>query len=380
MADLKSSANENSNSDSNENESQQIYVLEAQELAKYRLRHLKQSFDEYVSSLESYTQRHYLIVAVCCVVIFFGFIIVILKLEGKESLLYNFQAIQSFSASLISGGSLAVYGSSILFSRDKKEEADESKNEPKNEAIQLCTERELGRKIDKTTKKLRDKKNSLEVAKAWQSIWLSIASVAVLILVGFDFFSLLPDIKYFDIGLDLFISLIGSYLLYGISVLFAVLTNPREKSEEYHFSLFFIVIPCALSTGLMEGNEGIIRIICCAFAPCIFKKDGHWIKEVYLSPEERLEVMYLLRGLNPNIFETDLGVKKFCEELIENHNENVNESSPLIPKTTFIEKVNYIESDANRKVLNEYFYLGEALTECLKNQIDPNQPQRKPKD
>src|SRR3954451_8339037 len=78
-----------------------ILELEARELAKHRLRHLKDSFEEYISVYDNYLQRHYLIVALCGVVILIGVVIIILKVEGKESLLNSFKAIQSSFASLI---------------------------------------------------------------------------------------------------------------------------------------------------------------------------------------------------------------------------------------------------------------------------------------
>ena len=79
-------------------------MLEQRELAKHRLRQLKDSFEAYTAVYNNYLQRHYLILALCSVVILIGIIIVFLKLVGKESLLNTFKAIQSSFASVVSGG------------------------------------------------------------------------------------------------------------------------------------------------------------------------------------------------------------------------------------------------------------------------------------
>ncbi|RIA81252.1 hypothetical protein C1645_790831 [Glomus cerebriforme] len=380
MADSKSSVKRKS--DSSKDEPQQIHIieLEAQELAKHRLRHLKDSFEEYNSLYKDYLQRHYLIISLCGVVSLFGIVIVFLKAEGKESLLYSFKALQSSFASLISGGSIIAFGSSILFP-DKKASSDDSKDEPKVDAIRLCIERDLGEILDKTTKKLREKKDNLERAKSWQSIWAILGSIVVLFLVGIDFFGFLPDVKYIDIGLDCFLSLTGVYFLSCACILNSVLSNPIEKLEKNHLILFFLVIPCAYFDGLIRDEISISKILKYTFRPR--EDDEHWIKEAYLSSDEKVEIMYLLRGLNPDLFH--LRVKKFCKEIKEESisAEYSTEETPLIVsqpvdstgQLEFIKSVNEIKSEANRKVLNKYFSLGEALAECLEN---PQNSQRVP--
>ncbi len=363
MIDSKSSVK--GKSDSSKDEPQQILELEAQELAKHRLRHLKDSFEEYNDVYTNYLHRHYLIVSLCGVVILFGIIIFFLKAKGKESLLHSFKALQSSFASLISGGSIIGFGSRIFFSNKKT--SDDSKDEPKKEAIRLCIKGNLGEKLDKTTKKLLDKKGNLERAMSWQSIWAIFGSIVVLFLVGIDFFGFLPNIKYIDMGLDVVLSVTGVCFSYCACVLQSVLSEPIEELEKSRLKLFFTVIPCAWMDGLMYSDEiTILTIMDYAIHPKKSRNEP-WVKESYLSSDERVEIMVLLRGLNPDI--SHLGVDKFYKELMIP--ENPTEKSPLV--VGFIDSVNEIESKARQEVLEKYFILGEALAECLKNQ-------RKPKD
>ncbi|PKY55289.1 hypothetical protein RhiirA4_474634 [Rhizophagus irregularis] len=358
-------------SDSSKNGPLEIDKLEARELAKHRLRQLTESNDEYRSLYDCFLQWHYLIVSVCGVVALFGITIAILKLMEKEILLDVFRLLQSSFASIISGGSIIALGSSYFFFDNDK---DESKNEPKDEVIQLCMKGDLGEKLETTTMTLREKKNDLEQAMSWQSIWAIHASIAVLLLVGIDYFGLLPDIKYLDVGLDFLLSLTGIYYLFCECILKSVLSNPREELEQNHLILFLFVIPCALSVGLLESNETRIWTIIFYFFRPYASKDRNWIKEVYLSRDEKVEIAYLLRGLDPDI--SLLKVKKFNEELNENTPLQYNKKSVDDKSKSFIESVNDIEFNANQQIFEEYYNLGEALEKCLRGNVSPGYSQR----
>ncbi|POG74281.1 hypothetical protein GLOIN_2v1873721 [Rhizophagus irregularis DAOM 181602=DAOM 197198] len=324
-------------SDSSKNGPLEIDKLEARELAKHRLRQLTESNDEYRSLYDCFLQWHYLIVSVCGVVALFGITIAILKLMEKEILLDVFRLLQSSFASIISGGSIIALGSSYFFFDNDK---DESKNEPKDEVIQLCMKGDLGEKLETTTMTLREKRNDLEQAMSWQSIWAIHASIVVLLLVGIDYFGLLPDIKYLDVGLDFLLSLTGIYYLF-----------------------------C-----LLESDETRIWTIIFYFFRPYASKDRNWIKEVYLSRDEKVEIAYLLRGLDPDI--SLLKVKKFNEELNENTPLQYNKKSVDDKSKSFIESVNDIEFNANQQIFEEYYNLGEALEKCLRGNVSPGYSQR----
>lgn len=336
--------------DSDSNKSQhQIQVLEANELARCRLHYLKKSFKQYNSLYEGYLHQHYLFVTLSGVVVLFGFIIIFLKFEGQQSLLYSFKFIQSGFASVVSGGGIIGFGSTILFSKNGASDGS-TKDEFKDEAIRLCVERDLGEKIDKTTKKLREKKYALQTAKSWQAIWSIYASIIVLILVGIDFFGFLPDIEYIDIGLDLLLSLGGMYFFGCVCMLYILLSTPRDKLEKNRFILYVFVVPCAFWDGLISTDG------------------DHWVKEVYLSQDERAEIMYLLRGVNPEI--SHLRIERFYNELKSNL---PSEKTPLMNdkqdkhKTDFVNSIDQIESKARQEVLIKYFELGEELSKWLNN-------------
>ncbi|RGB33742.1 hypothetical protein C1646_669105 [Rhizophagus diaphanus] len=268
-------------SDSSKNEPLEIDKLEAQELAKHRIRHLIESNEEYCSLYDCFLQWHYLIVSVCGVVALFGIIIAILKFMEKEILLDGFRLLQSSFASIISGGGIIALGSNYFFLNKDK---DESKSEPKDEVIQLY------------------------------------------------FFGLLLDIKYLDVGLDILLSLTGIY---------------------------YLVCECILKP--------------------YASKDRHWIKEVYLSPDKKVEIAYLLCGLNPDI--SLLRVNKFYKEL---RLSTATEKTPLLlhtkksidDKSEFIESVNDIEYKANRQIFEEFFYLGAVLAKCLGGEVPSKYSQR----
>ncbi|CAG8663551.1 4165_t:CDS:2 [Rhizophagus irregularis] len=280
--------------------------------------------------------------------------------------------LQSSFASLSSGAGIIAYGSDIFFPK-KKARANESKDEPndgpndepKAEVIRLSIERNLGEKLDRTTNKLRDKRHDLEKAMSWLSIWAIFASIIILLLVGIDFFGLLPDIKYLDIGLDLFLSITGAYCLFCTHTLKTVLTSPRGKLESSHLILFVFVIPCASLVGLLDDDVWIGSIIFGFFAPCYYK-GKHWVKEVYLSPDEKVEIQYLLHGLNPDL--SLLRINKFCKEFIlENP---ANES-----KSKFVEKVNEIESKSKKEILYKHFELGKALVDHIFSEAEDKSPE-----
>jgi hypothetical protein len=256
MIDSKSSTNGKSNS--SEEESQHVvYVLEERELAKHRLCHLKDSYDEYLTTYNQYLIQHKLIIALCGVVILFGIVIAFLKIVGKEDLLYSFKAIQSYFVSLVSVGSIVAFGGKFLFS-DKKPPTGNTKCDPKNDAIRLCIKGELGEKIDDTTKKLVRRKINLGRAKSMQTIWATLSSIVVLFLVGVDYYGFLPG-KYLSIGLDCFLSLTGIYFLICACIFYCILSYPREEVEKNNFILYFFVIPCAFLGVLWKRTMIMIR-------------------------------------------------------------------------------------------------------------------------
>ncbi|CAG8552432.1 9090_t:CDS:1 [Racocetra fulgida] len=358
-----------------DNDVKTIHALEEEELAKHLLRHLKDVYEEYLDIFDKFLKRHYLIVALSGVVTLFGIVILVLKFYGMEGLLYSFKAVQSSFASLVSGGSIIAFGGSFLFTSSEKPTIDVQENDPKDGAIKLCIERRLWEKLEETIKKLRKKRELLETVLGYQAFWSVMASIVVLILVGADFLGLYPDNIYVGIGLNCLLSLAGIYFIYCAFRLYSVVSTPRKVLQRNRWVFFLFVVPCSLMVGLTEWNWMILYY---AITPRILwgKKDGknksledlQLIEDVNLSPDDKVEILCLLRGLNPDI--SHMRIERFCDELgIDKYPElipllgtnNMNYSS----KSGFIESINKIESQAKNEIFEKYFYLGESLVKCL---------------
>src|ERR1051325_108128 len=123
------------------------------------LRKLKKISDEYKSLFDKCLYRNKLIAVFCGVVVLFGTIIIFLKIEERETLLYSFQAIRSF-ASLISGSSILALGISILSKQPTTPEVAE--NYPDSTIIDRCVKAKLIEKLSVMCEELRKKKEYLE--------------------------------------------------------------------------------------------------------------------------------------------------------------------------------------------------------------------------